>query len=85
MSEDCLYLNVYTPIPKNQPLLPVMLFFHGGNFQFGSGGSALSLFYLLFTSTFSSPILFGGCCSISLPCSILPFPILRVEALTVEL
>ncbi|VEN35293.1 unnamed protein product, partial [Callosobruchus maculatus] len=38
-SEDCLYLNVYTPtLAKNSSkLLPVLLWFHGGGFQFGSG------------------------------------------------
>lgn len=37
--EDCLYLNIYTPSLPNsgEPLLPVMVFFHGGGFIFGSG------------------------------------------------
>lgn len=37
--EDCLYLNIYTPSLPNSdgPLLPVMVFFHGGGFLFGSG------------------------------------------------
>lgn len=41
-SEDCLYLNVYTP-PINaknssqDALLPVMVFFHGGGWQCGAG------------------------------------------------
>lgn len=42
-SENCLYLNIYTPIldEKSSPLkkLPVILFFHGGGFQTGSGNS----------------------------------------------
>lgn len=40
-SEDCLYLNVYTPHrPKTDGLLPVMIFFHGGGWECGSGISA---------------------------------------------
>ncbi|CAF0849444.1 unnamed protein product [Adineta steineri] len=33
-SEDCLYLNVFTPIKTNSTPLPVMIFITGGNFQF---------------------------------------------------
>ncbi|XP_041371503.1 carboxylesterase 5A-like [Gigantopelta aegis] len=40
ISEDCLYLNVYTPT-KKQPMksdsLAVIFFLHGGGFQMGSG------------------------------------------------
>ncbi|XP_035435441.2 juvenile hormone esterase [Spodoptera frugiperda] len=40
--EDCLYLNIYTPITDNdvgekKKLLPVMVFLHGGGWMCGSG------------------------------------------------
>lgn len=42
-SENCLYLNIYTPILENKSnllkKLPVILFLHGGGFQTGSGNS----------------------------------------------
>ena len=57
-SEDCLFLNIFKPLPpnntlnKNEPetetesesqsdLLPVMIFFHGGNFYQGFSGGPL--------------------------------------------
>ncbi|XP_069356395.1 juvenile hormone esterase-like isoform X2 [Maniola hyperantus] len=36
-SEDCLFLNVYTPRLPPCSLIPVMFFIHGGGFVFGSG------------------------------------------------
>lgn len=38
MSEDCLYLNVWTPEPSTGAGLPVMVFLHGGAHRFGHGG-----------------------------------------------
>ena len=35
-ADDCLFLNVWTPVAKPGPLLPVMVYFHGGAFAFGS-------------------------------------------------
>ena len=39
MSEDCLYLNIFSPLitelPSTSRLRPVMIFIHGGGFQFG--------------------------------------------------
>ena len=38
-SEDCLGLNVYTPALDGRTDRPVMVYLHGGGFEFGSGGS----------------------------------------------
>jgi carboxylesterase type B len=38
MSEDCLYLNIFSPLITDSlstDPLPVMIFIHGGGFQFG--------------------------------------------------
>lgn len=37
-SEDCLYLNIWTPSQKAQDSLPVFVWMHGGAFVVGSGG-----------------------------------------------
>src|ERR1044071_3203131 len=35
MSEDCLYLNVWTPAKSNRERLPVLVYFYGGGFVSG--------------------------------------------------
>ncbi|XP_050503271.1 juvenile hormone esterase-like [Diabrotica virgifera virgifera] len=40
MSEDCLYLNVYSPVSNlnfTNPTLPVLMYIHGGIYKFESG------------------------------------------------
>lgn len=37
MSEDCLYLNVWTPAQSEKDRLPVLVYFFGGGFQAGDG------------------------------------------------
>ena len=39
MSEDCLFLNVWTPGLAGAAKRPVMVWFHGGGFSTGSGSS----------------------------------------------
>ena len=41
MSEDCLYLNVWTPAEMPSDNLPVMVFFYGGAFTDGGGAPPL--------------------------------------------
>ncbi|KAJ8725216.1 hypothetical protein PYW07_016174 [Mythimna separata] len=36
-SEDCLFLNVYSPNTTPEKLFPVIFFIHGGSYKFGSG------------------------------------------------
>ncbi|XP_068144409.1 juvenile hormone esterase-like [Drosophila tropicalis] len=40
--EDCLYLNVYRPMPLSESPLPVMVYIHGGGFIGGSAGPLVS-------------------------------------------
>ncbi|HIM51564.1 MAG TPA: carboxylesterase family protein, partial [Acidobacteria bacterium] len=40
MSEDCLYLNVWTTADSDQDRLPVMVWIHGGGWTFGASSSA---------------------------------------------
>jgi len=37
MSENCLYLNVWTPAKKSDEKLPVLVYFYGGGFMAGDG------------------------------------------------
>lgn len=39
-NEDCLYLNVWSPAGRADAKLPVMVWIHGGAFNFGSGSLA---------------------------------------------
>jgi para-nitrobenzyl esterase len=41
VSEDCLYLNVWTPRTQSSANLPVIVFVHGGGFVEGSGSIAV--------------------------------------------
>lgn len=40
LSEDCLYLNIWTPAKSAKDRLPVMVWIHGGGFTRGSGTGA---------------------------------------------
>jgi len=40
-SEDCLFLNIWTPSQAASAKLPVMFFIHGGSFRAGAGGVPL--------------------------------------------
>ena len=40
-SEDCLFLNVFTPDTASSDPLPVILFIHGGDWRQGYGGGIL--------------------------------------------
>ncbi|GAB3017336.1 carboxylesterase family protein [Niabella terrae] len=37
MSEDCLYLNIWTPAPDSSARLPVLVYFYGGGLMAGDG------------------------------------------------
>ena len=42
MSEDCLYLNLMTPVKNKGEALPVMVWMHGGGYSSGSGNDAMT-------------------------------------------
>lgn len=53
-SEDCLFLNVYAPAPRNNSAVwPVLVWFHGGGYGEGDATQDLSPFL---TATRSAPI-----------------------------
>ncbi len=37
VSEDCLYLNIWTPAKSSTERLPVLVYFYGGGFRAGDG------------------------------------------------
>ena len=41
VSEDCLFLNIWTPAPRESANLPVVMFIHGGGFSGGAGDVAV--------------------------------------------
>jgi len=41
ISEDCLFLNIWTPATSTEDKLPVFVFIHGGGFNEGSGSVAV--------------------------------------------
>ena len=45
--EDCLYLNVYAPLRRENQSLPVIVSIHGGVFQFSDGDSLFEPHYLV--------------------------------------
>lgn len=46
MSEDCLYLNIWTPAETSGEKLPVMFFIHGGGAEYAYHAAKINLQYL---------------------------------------
>lgn len=44
MSEDCLYLNIWSPTVNSKANLPVMIWIHSGAFSIGSGSQLAALY-----------------------------------------
>lgn len=47
--EDCLYLNIYTPLEVGKSPLPVLVFIHGGAFKFGTSHQKIFGPVIIFT------------------------------------
>ncbi|KAK2529918.1 hypothetical protein Q9233_006303 [Columba guinea] len=88
MAEDCLYLNVYTPVATEKQELPVFVWIHGGGFIGGTGssydGSALAAFDNVVVVTIQYRLGIVGYFRSYLPwqrvCSIKPFQRVVLQA-----
>src|SRR5690606_27978978 len=75
LSEDCLYLNVWTPAESADDELPVMVFFYGGAFTDGGGAAPL------YDGTALAE---RGAVVVTMKCRLGPFGVLAHPALTAE-
>ncbi len=58
VSEECLYLNIWTPTLDTEARLPVMLWIHGGGFVAGKSESIRVFLFLLPLPSLSFPLSF---------------------------
>ena len=75
VSEDCLYLNVWTPAKSPAERLPVMVWIHGGSFT--SGGTAIPLYS-------GAPLARRGVIVVTVAYRLGPFGLLASPALSAE-